>query len=213
MTLLRLTEVARRFHTPGEVITALDGVSVTVESGELVGLSGPSGSGKSTLLHLAVGWDRPDGGTITRDPSLDGGWSGIAVVPQDLGLLGELTARQNVELPGRIERLTTDPTELMAALGLDELVDRLPAEMSLGEQQRVAVARGLIATPALLVADEPTAHQDEANVERIVELLRAAALAGSAVIVATHDPRVLALVDRVVELLDGRIVAGDPARG
>lgn len=206
MTLLHLDHVSRRYVTRAETITALDDVSLSIAPGELVGLAGPSGSGKSTLLNLAVGWHRPDAGVVERGSSVTADWSGLAVVPQDLGLLAELSAIQNVELPGRIGGRRIDAEPLLAGLGLDELRDRRPHEMSLGEQQRVAVARALIARPVLLIADEPTAHQDEANVERIVEYLRGAVAAGTGVLVATHDARVLALTDRVVELRDGRTV-------
>lgn len=207
MTVVRLHAVTRRFVSRVETVTAVDDVSVTVEAGELVGLAGPSGSGKTTLLHLIMGWERPDAGTIEHDAVSSKGWRDVAVVPQELGLLAELTARQNVELPERLAGgPRSDVLELFGDLGIGELPDRLPAELSMGEQQRVAVARAVIASPGLLVADEPTAHQDESNADRVMRLLADRAAGGGAVIVATHDDRMLDSVDRVLRMTDGRLV-------
>ena len=206
MSLVRLSDVTRRFVTPAEVVTAVDAVTLTIGEGELVGLAGPSGSGKTTLLHLILGFDRPDAGSVVCDLGSEKGWAGIAFVPQELGLLPELTARENVELPARIGRRPgKDSGDIMSTLGLSALVDRSPMQLSLGEQQRVAVARAVMPGPSLLVADEPTAHQDEPNADRIMGLLTEVAAADGAVLVATHDDRVLARVDRVVRITDGRV--------
>lgn len=203
----------RRFVSRAETVVAVDGVSLSIGAGELVGVAGPSGSGKTTLLNLLLGWEEPDAGTIRFDPSMRerAGWSAIATVPQELGLLPELTGGQNVELPVRlarsVERGTARGEWAMAALGIEPLAGRLPADMSLGEQQRFAVARAVVAAPRLLVADEPTSHQDEANADRVMELLRTIASSGGAVVVATHDDRLLGRADRVLSLRDGRVVA------
>lgn len=209
MTVIRLTGVTRRFVMPGETVTALDDVSFEVNSGEIIGVVGPSGSGKSTLLNIVVGWDRADGGHVERTATPWTGWHELAVVPQDLGLLAELTTRQNVALADRLAAGTGhDIDGLCRSLGLDELTERLPGELSLGEQQRVAVARAVVASPALLVADEPTAHQDERNADRVMEALVEVVADSGAVIVATHDERLLEHVDRVVRLVDGRVLDG-----
>ncbi len=175
--LLVLDRVSRRFVTRSETVVAVDEVTLRVEPGEVVGLAGPSGSGKSTLLHLVLGWEEPDDGSVRRSTDVASlrGWSGVAAVPQELGLLGELTARA-------------------------------PDELSLGEQQRVAVARAIVAGPRLVVADEPTAHQDERNADLVMAALVGVVRGGGGVLVATHDERVLGSVDRVVRLEDGRVV-------
>lgn len=209
---VELEHVTRRFVTRAETIVAVDDVSFGVAAGEVVGVVGPSGSGKSTLLHLVLGWERPDDGSIRldRDARQRHGWAGTASVPQELGLLPELTGGQNVRLALRLGGAAAHgPGRAAAAierLGLAALVDRLPAELSLGEQQRFAVARAVAADPRLLVADEPTSHQDEAHADRVMEELVAVAASGGAVIVATHDDRLLDRADRVLGLRDGRVV-------
>lgn len=204
----RLDRVSRRYRSAAETIVAVDEVTLELRSGEIVGLAGPSGSGKTTTLNLILGWEQPDDGIV--DVSAPGmGWRSVAVVPQELGLLPELTARENVLLVGRFVRgdvpAASDVDELFAALGLDALADRHPDELSMGEQQRVAVARAVVMAPALLVADEPTAHQDELRADQVMEQLARVADAGGAVLVATHDERLLDRVDRVIRMLDGRV--------
>ena len=134
------------------------------------------------------------------------GWSGVAVVPQELGLIPELTGAQNVSLACRLAGVpATALDDLFGSLDLGHLVDRLPHELSLGEQQRFAVARAVSASPMLVIADEPTAHQDERNGERVMAVLSAVAAAGGGVLVATHDQRALDATDRVVRMSDGRL--------
>jgi putative ABC transport system ATP-binding protein len=202
---LSLTDVVRQYRTPAETVRAVDGVSLTLHSGTVTAIVGPSGAGKTTLINLIVGWDRPTSGAVRRMAGDD--WQGIAVVPQGLGLLPELTIAENVWLPVRLGNPARRPLEeLLEAVGIVDLARRLPDEVSMGEQQRAAVARALAAGPRILVADEPTAHQDEANVRRISELLTATAAEGAAVLVATHDRRLLDTVDAVIRLEDGLIV-------
>lgn len=209
--LVDLVTVTRRFVSRAETVVAVDGVSFSIGPGEVVGVVGPSGSGKTTLLQLVLGWERPDEGSVVVDPSVaeHPGWAGIASVPQELGLLPELTGAQNVELSVRLGRAAdgADRTRwAIVELGLEGLGDRLPGELSLGEQQRFAVARAVGPVPRLLVADEPTSHQDEANADRVMAVLGSVASAGGAVLVATHDERLLDRADRVVRLRDGRVV-------
>jgi putative ABC transport system ATP-binding protein len=189
-------------------VQALDDVSLTVEVGEVVALIGPSGSGKTTLLNLVAGWERADGGVV-RWRSADGGWRDQAVVPQAASLLADLSLLENVALPLRAAAGSGDvdldaPRRYLDALGLAELADRLPEELSHGEQQRGALARALVLQPALLVADEPTAHHDGETSRKVLKVLRDVADAGTACLLATHDPEVLDAVDRAVPLRDGR---------
>jgi putative ABC transport system ATP-binding protein len=202
----------------------VDGVSLEVRSGQVVGLVGPSGSGKSTTLLLLAGLEPPDAGAVRLDgQDLAGlGAAGrqalrrdrVALVFQGYGLLSLLTARENVELPFRVAR--RDPAAAAAAgrwlalLGLADRADQRTDQLSGGERQRVALARALAVEPDVLLVDEPTAELDEDNRGRAVGLLRDAADRGAAVVVATHDPEVVKLCDRVVRLVDGRPVELDP---
>jgi putative ABC transport system ATP-binding protein len=210
--MLHAERVVKRYRRGTEVVLALRGATFTLEAGELVALVGPSGSGKTTLLNVLAGWEQPDDGTVTWDGrAVDAaalGWECLAVVPQRLGLLDALTIRENVTLPSRLATAPAsdcrdDPR--LTALGLDELADRLPAEVSLGEQQRAALARALARSPRLLLADEPTGHQDEQWARGVFAVLRDAARSGTACLVATHDGRVVAHVDRVLEIRDGHV--------
>jgi len=205
---LALHSVSRWFESAAGTVRAVDDVSLRIQGGEIVGLAGPSGSGKTTLLNLVAGWETPDSGTVDRGAEPVRGWSSLAVVPQELGLIPELTAVQNIQLAGRLSGgLLRSVEELFELLDLVGLAHRMPDELSVGEQQRVAVARAVLCSPRLLVADEPTAHQDERHADQVMALLGQAAAAGGAVIVATHDDRLLAGVDRVVHLLDGHLVS------
>lgn len=205
-TVLRLEGVNKEYRTGAEVIHAVADVSLTVSSGKTMALVGPSGSGKTTLVHLIAGWELPTSGVVERDPALGSGWSSVAVVPQGIGLLEELPVVENVELPARLGNSQhTTTAELMSGLGLEGLEHRLPLETSLGEQQRAAVARAVASRPGLLIADEPTAHQDEMNAARVRRVLEDCANHGSAVLVATHDPRILPYMDELVRLEYGRL--------
>lgn len=204
---LVVRSASRWFETPPVRVTAVDDVSFEIGCGEIVGLAGPSGSGKTTLLNLVAGWELPDAGDVEWRAGPDRGWNALAVVPQELGLLPELNAVQNVRLAGRLSAGSRRSVEeLFELLDLVGLSHRMPDELSMGEQQRVAVARAVSCTPRLLVADEPTAHQDERHADQVMSMLANVASEGGAVLVATHDDRLLANVDRVIHLLDGRMV-------
>lgn len=195
--------VTKRYRRGSEIVTAVDRVTFELRPGTMTALIGPSGSGKTTLLNLLVGGDEPDDGTIRGVPDTPD-WATLAIVPQSLGLLDELTLGENISLPERFGASASSPVdELMAQLGIDHLADRAPGETSLGEQQRAAVARALLDGPALLVADEPTSHQDEANTFRVVDALAACAKDGSCVFLATHDLRVVERCDAVLSMRDG----------
>lgn len=213
--LVRLEGCSRAYRRGAEVVHALRDVSIDLHPGELVAVAGPSGSGKTTLLNLLIGWERPDQGAVRWSPPPDRRgpppWRRLGVVPQRLGLIEELTLGENVRLPltlgdpGGVE----DPAHadaLTSALRIGDLGDRLPAQTSLGEQQRAAIARALVIAPDVAVLDEPTAHQDETSAAAVAAVLRRAADAGTGCLVATHAPDLLAVVDRVVRLADGRVV-------
>jgi ABC-type lipoprotein export system ATPase subunit len=163
MTLLAMTGIVRHERAGARTLQVLDGVDVEVAAGQFVVVAGPSGSGKSTLVHIAAGWVAPTAGEVTWYPPIDdpGSWAQVGLVPQRLGLLPELSARGNVRWPLRLARRDADDraSDLESGLGLTALRDRRCGEISLGEQQRVAVARALVLRPHLLVVDEPTGHQ------------------------------------------------------
>jgi putative ABC transport system ATP-binding protein len=171
------------------------------------------------LLNVIAGWEREDAGSVVR-PGAGGvpGWDELAVVPQKLGLLDELTVRENLELPARLssrrEELRERIDELMESVGIAHLHRRYPKETSLGEQQRTAVARALVLSPALLLADEPTGHQDRASESRVMDVFARAAAEGTCCLIATHNEAIAPRLDRVVHMADGRLEAagGIPER-
>jgi putative ABC transport system ATP-binding protein len=187
----------------------LNGVELEGEPGTLVALTGHSGSGKSTLCHLVAGLERPESGTVTLagTPTAEiTDWAQIAVVPQRLALLEQLTARQNLALPvlsaGR-EVNSEAADALLESLGVVVLANRLVGHGSIGEQQRIAVARALILGARLIVLDEPTAHQDDENAARVIAAITTVVAAGSLVVISTHDPRLLQLATYALPLGTG----------
>jgi ABC-type lipoprotein export system ATPase subunit len=195
-------------HSPDGVVDVLHDVALDVRPGELLVLSGRSGSGKSTLLLLLGGVARPTHGDVVvlgRPAREWTDWSRVAFAPQHASISPELTVRENVGLPASLHGAVV-PDGLLESLGIADLADRAATETSLGEQQRTAVARALVLAPDLCLLDEPTSHQDDDHVEVVLAALRAATAAGTALVVASHDPRVLAAADRVVALDNGRVV-------
>jgi ABC-type lipoprotein export system ATPase subunit len=204
------TGLEKTYRRGDELVHALDDVDLRLVPGELVGLVGRSGSGKTTLLNIVAGWERQDAGELVRPGEASPGWQDIAMVPQKLGLMNELTIRENVEHPlrltGSLEEGSERVDDLLGRLGLAHLQDRAPRETSLGEQQRASVARALVRTPRLLLADEPTGHQDAGFARTVIDALRRAAETGTACLVATHNERVIPELDRTLRIADGRLV-------
>jgi putative ABC transport system ATP-binding protein len=180
---------------------AVDDASLTLHEGELSVVVGRSGSGKSTLLMLLGGWQTPDTGFVSVDPV----WSQLAYVPQRFGLVPELTVHENVDLPARIAGVAGATDELLERLDLVGLANRLPAEISIGQQQRVAVARALSIRPRALLVDEPTSHQDAASAERVWSALAGAVAEGTGCLVATHEPDAGMRAHRAWSIDDGRL--------
>jgi ABC-type lipoprotein export system ATPase subunit len=216
--LLEARGLDKTYRRGAERVHAVAGIDLALFPGELVALVGPSGSGKSSLLGVLAGWEPPDAGQLTWAASGRGapGWAELATVPQALGLLDDLSVRENVALPVRLSlgrrRATEGRTEeLLGLFGLAELADRSPSETSLGQQQRAAVARALVLTPQLVLADEPSAHQDAAWVHDVFAALRQVVHdRGAACLVATHDPDALRFADRVLHLADGQLTERSP---
>jgi putative ABC transport system ATP-binding protein len=201
-------------------VTAADDVSLRIEAGAFVALTGASGSGKSTLLHLVGAMERPDSGTIVvggtevtalRGASLAAYRRTIGFVFQRYNLLPALTALDNVIAPVLPFRTGFSKRErgreLLAAVGLAGREQSLPGRMSGGEQQRVAIARALVNDPAVLLADEPTGNLDSATAAEVLELLAGLRRDRQVtMILASHDPQVAAQSERLIRLRDGAIV-------
>ncbi len=217
--MIELVKLTRVYEGEGNRLTALDAISLTVESGEFVAVTGASGSGKSTLLGLMAGLDRPtsghvhiDGEDITRLSeeklsTLRG--KKIGFVFQNFLLIPTLTALENVRLPAEIQGdagAAARAPELLAMVGLAERGHHYPSQLSGGEMQRVAVARAFVNRPPLLFADEPTGNLDSVNGQRIIELLLDLNKENkSTLVLITHNPDLAGLADREVKLKDGRI--------
>ena len=218
---LELRGVCKRYGTgTGGQVTAADDVTLTIEEGAFVALTGASGSGKSTLLHMIGAIERPDSGTIisngTEVTALRGAAQAdyrrtVGFVFQRYNLLPGLTVLDNVIAPVLPFRTGWDKRErargLLAAVGLAGRERSLPSRMSGGEQQRIAIARALINTPPLLLSDEPTGNLDSANSADILGLLaRLRAEHGMTIILASHDPLIAARAERLIRLRDGAVV-------
>ena len=204
--LVRVTDATKRWSSTSQLAP----VSFCLHPGDNVVLYGRSGSGKSTLLGLLAGWCALDAGEIIRQGSWADDdrwrdWVGTAVVPQSLGLLQELPLRENISLGLRLAGMTRRTiaertAAVIEAVDLVEQADRLPADISLGQRQRAAVARAVVSAPTLLLADEPTCHQDAAHAAMVLEALRSVASAGGAVLIASHDDALIAGSERTISL-------------
>jgi lipoprotein-releasing system ATP-binding protein len=219
---LGLSGVRRSYRSGAATLEVLRGVDLSVAAGEMVALVAPSGAGKSTLLQIAGLLDRADAGTARvagADATAldDAGRTalrrvGIGFVYQFHHLLPEFSAVENVMLPqfaAAVPRAAarTRAEALLAAVGLSARIDHRPAELSGGEQQRVAVARALANRPRLLLADEPTGNLDPETSARVFEvMLRVVRDEGAGALVATHNPDLAARMDRIVRLDAGRVV-------
>jgi putative ABC transport system ATP-binding protein len=219
---LELRAVVKRYGAGLTEVRALTDVSVQIAPGELVALMGPSGCGKSTLLHLAGALEDPDAGHVcvggrdlstlsaTQRASLRR--TDVGFVFQRLNLVPSLSAMENVMLPLELEGVPIREAReraraALVAVGIVEQLDRFPDDFSGGQQQRIAVARAVVGTRKLLLADEPTGALDTATGDAVIELLaELPAATGTAVVLVTHEPRYAAWADRVVFMRDGRIV-------
>jgi putative ABC transport system ATP-binding protein len=216
------------YGTGAAATIALDHVDLCFPRGEFAAIMGPSGSGKSTLLHIVGALETPSGGHVAIDRRRLDGLSEreltrlrrdeIGFVFQFFNLLPSLTAVENVMLPALIAgRLDGEHRRraagLMARVGLSERSDHLPSELSGGEQQRVSIARAMLMSPGLMLADEPTGNLDSRAGAQVLRLLREIQRdEGRTILMVTHDPSAAAVADRVVFLRDGR-VAGEVAGG
>jgi len=213
-------DVRRVYKLDGVEVAALRGVSLRIEEGEYVAITGPSGSGKSTLMHILAALDRPTSGSVWIAGTQLGELSDneitklrrkhIGFIFQFFNLLPMLSAEENILLPLTIAGEKPDAEwreELLKKVGLADRRTHRPAELSGGQQQRVAIARALVARPTVVFADEPTGNLDSATSGEILELLRDSVdTFGQTTVMVTHDPRAAAIADRILYLADGLIV-------
>jgi len=219
--LLRARALTKTYTMGKRSLEVLRGVDLDVARGEFLALRGASGAGKSTLLHLIGGLDLPNAGEILFDGNNLVAFSErkltdfrnrrVGFIFQAYHLLPELTALENVCLPARMARISSATVEvrgreLLARVGLKDRLDHKPSELSGGEQQRVAIARALINEPELVLADEPTGNLDSKTGGEIIELLKSLRVEkNTTLVIATHDAKVAANAERVIELVDGQI--------
>ena len=218
---LLLEEVTLRYGDGEEVTSALDDVTLHVGQGEIIAVVGPSGAGKSSLLAVAGGLTVPDSGRVLVGGTDLAGRERdrarvrrerIGYVFQSNNLIPALTAADQVRLPLTFGRVPNprDPRELLAEVGMGHKADRRPHQLSGGERQRVGIARALVTRPSVLLVDEPTAALDRRRSNEVLELLAGETRAhGMATVVVTHDHDVLRHCDRVFEMVDGRLTAGE----
>lgn len=226
MSVLRGVGLGRRYGSGQTAVEALADVDIEVRAGRLTVVRGPSGSGKTTLLNLLGGLDRPTSGRVLLGDDVLSELSEaelaaarrdrIGYVFQNFGLIPVLSAAENVEVPLRLRRMERGQrdervAEVLELVGLTRHAGQRPGELSGGQQQRVGMARALVARPEVLIADEPTGQLDSETAERIMDLiLEVTRIRGTATVVATHDPLLISRADEVLELRDGRVVAGHP---
>jgi putative ABC transport system ATP-binding protein len=219
--LIHLDDVSKVFYTDDVETHALSGIQLEIRKGEYVSISGPSGCGKSTLLSILGLLDSPSNGSY----SLNGRPVAalkfadrarirnreIGFIFQSFNLIGDLTVFENVELPLTYRGMSTGERRerVVAALekvGMAHRSRHLPSQLSGGQQQRVAVARALVGSPVILLADEPTGNLDSANGEAVMELLRELHRGGATICMVTHDNRYARHAERTIHLFDGRVV-------
>jgi putative ABC transport system ATP-binding protein len=217
-------DVTRRYGEGGTAVDALRGVTLDIAKGKLTAVMGPSGSGKSTLMHILAGLDKPTSGTVAIDGTElttlgDNDLTKlrrrhIGFVFQFFNLLPMLSAEENLLLPLSIAGEKVDRgwfTDLVAKVGLADRLSHRPAELSGGEQQRVAIGRALVSRPTVVFADEPTGNLDSTTSGEILELMRASVDEyGQTTVMVTHEARAAAMADRVLFLADGLIVNDMP---
>lgn len=227
MALVQLNGVSKRFRKGDETIIPLDDVTLEIHEGEFVSLMGPSGTGKSTLLNLVSGIDRPDAGTIKVDgtevTSLSRGqladWraANLGYIFQTHNLIPVLTAYENVELPTLLLKLSSaqrrQRVELaLEAVGLNDRADHYPRQLSGGQEQRVGIARAIVAHPRIVVADEPTGSLDAESSEQIQDLLkRLNRELNITMLMVTHDQNVASISSRQLILNRGKFTEAPSA--
>lgn len=220
MSLINITNVKKQYSSGDDVVEALRGVDISIEAGEFITIMGQSGSGKSTLLSVLGGMNHPTSGVVEMagvniyglpgEKLADFRAQNLGFVFQSFHLISYLTAIENVMLPLAIVKMSntaqkTAASQALARVGLGNKLDRLPNQLSGGEQERVAIARAIVNNPHILLADEPTGNLDSATSEDVMALFRELNDAGQTVVMVTHNPDNGAYSDRTIHLKDGRV--------
>ena len=226
MEILRCSNIEKVFGKGENQVTALNGINLSIETGEFVAIIGASGSGKSTLLHILGSVDKPTKGTITVDgvdiSKLNATDSAIfrrrkvGLVYQFYNLIPTLTAEKNILMPMLLDKRKPDAEyfkTIVKTLGIADKLECLPSQLSGGQQQRVAIARSLIYRPAILLADEPTGNLDQKNSKEIVDLLKLSNRnLKQTILLITHDEKIALETDLIVTIEDGQIVRDQKRR-
>lgn len=220
MEILRCDNIKKVYGTGDSQVTALNGISLSVEKGEFVAIMGASGSGKSTLLHILGGVDKPTEGKVmvegTDISKMNSTQAAIfrrrkvGLVYQFYNLIPTLTVRKNILMPLLLDKKKVNQEyfeRIVDSLGIADKLEALPNQLSGGQQQRAAIARSLIYRPALLLADEPTGSLDRRNAEEIVDLLKLSNRSlNQTIVLITHDEKVALEAGRIVTIEDGRLI-------
>ena len=223
MEILKVENLRKEYGEGNSKVVALDGVDLTIERGEFVAIVGPSGSGKSTLLHIIGGVDSPDDGKVYIDGNDISKYSSkelayfrrrkVGLIYQFYNLIPNLTVRHNIELPLKLDKRKINQDEfsdIVKKLGIESKLNSFPSELSGGQQQRVAIARSLIYSPSLVLADEPTGNLDRENSREIIEILKYFnRTLKQTIIVITHDESIALEAERVITIVDGKIVGDE----
>ena len=223
MALIEIQNVKKQYTSGDDVVEALRGVDISIEAGEFITIMGQSGSGKSTLLSVLGGMNHPTSGAVEMagvrlydlpgEKLADFRAGNLGFVFQSFHLIQYLTAVENVMLPLAIVKMSTEAKRTAARgalerVGLGAKLDRLPNQLSGGEQERVAIARAIVNNPHILLADEPTGNLDSTTSEEVMSLFRELNDAGQTVVMVTHNPDNGRYADRTITLRDGMVVNG-----
>ena len=220
MSILETRNLRKIYGSGDTEVRALDGVNLSVDSGEFVAIVGTSGSGKSTLLHMLGGLDRPTSGSVIVDGKdilslKDEALTifrrrKIGFVFQSYNLVPVLNARENIVLPIQLDGRQVDEDfldKIVNTLGLEKKLGSLPSQLSGGQQQRVAIARALAAAPAIILADEPTGNLDSRTSQDVLSLLKVTSQKfAQTIVMITHNEEIAQTADRIIRIEDGRIV-------
>ena len=223
MEIVRTENLSKTYGSGENLVRAIDDVNLKIEKGEFIAIVGPSGSGKSTLLHLLGGVDNPSSGKIFIDGNDISKYSSkelalfrrrkVGLIYQFYNLIPNLTVRHNIELPLKLDKRKINEEaflNIVRKLGIDNKLDSFPSELSGGQQQRVAIARSLIYSPSLVLADEPTGNLDRENSREIIEILKYFnRTLKQTIIVITHDESIALEAERVITIVDGKVVGDE----
>ena len=223
MEIVRTENLSKTYGSGENLVRAIDDVNLKIEKGEFIAIIGPSGSGKSTLLHLLGGVDNPssgkifiDGNDISKHTSKELALfrrRKVGLIYQFYNLIPNLTVRHNIELPLKLDKRKINDEALLdivRKLGIENKLDSFPSELSGGQQQRVAIARSLVYSPSLVLADEPTGNLDRENSREIIEILKYFnRTLKQTIIVITHDESIALEAERVITIVDGKVVGDE----